>query len=114
MSNSDLTRNPEASQIFADLSKVRLLEGPRLCQKMWDTTVITRLYDGVAHLVAHLKVYSRLGNLVRDDHELMPMERSIADFYRKCGDSISTDEEWRPVRFARGPDGGQATHINAT
>jgi len=78
------------------------------------TTVIARLYYGVAHLVAHLKVYSRLGNLVRDDHELRPMERLIADFYRKWGDSISKGKEWRPVRFTRGPDGGQATQINAT
>jgi len=32
--------------------------------------VIARFYDGVAHLVARLKVYIRLGNLVRDDHDL--------------------------------------------
>ena len=48
-------------------------------------TVIARLYDGVAHLVAHQKVYSRLGNLVRDDHHLRPMKRSIANFYSKWG-----------------------------
>jgi len=77
-------------------------------------TVIARLYDGVSHLAAHLKVYSRLGNLVRDDHHLRPMERSIANFYSKWGYSISKDKEWRPDRFTRGPDGGQATLINAT
>jgi len=48
-------------------------------------TVIARLYDGVAHLVAHLTVYSRLGNLVQDDHDLRPMESSISNFYSKWG-----------------------------
>jgi len=77
-------------------------------------TVIARLIEGVAHLVAHLKVYRRLGNLVRDDHDLRPMKRSIANFHSKWGYSISKDKEWRPDRFTRGPDGGQATLINDT
>jgi len=41
--------------------------------------VISRSSDEVAHLVAQLKVYSRFGILVRDDHDLRPMELSIAD-----------------------------------
>jgi len=68
----------------------------------------------MAHFVAHLKVYSRLGKLVGDDDDLRPTARSIADLHTKWREGNSKDEEWCPDRFTRGPDGGQAIRINAT